>query len=58
MNRTLFDKRTSDAQHADAADDLWLGAEALAVADCPVGTIESAHAAATERDVDPSWHVV
>jgi len=58
MDRILFEKRASNAGGDDAADHLWLGAEAMVAPDCLRELTEIPHAAATERDVDPSWCVV
>lgn len=58
MDRILFEKRASNVCHDDAADGLWLGAEAMVAPDCLRDVMDAAPAAATERDVDPSWCVV
>lgn len=58
MDRILFEKRMSNVRHGDAADGLWLGAEAMVAPDCLRDVMDAAPAAATERDVDPSWCVV
>ena len=58
MDRILFDKRVATVREDDPADGLWLGAEAMIAPGCLADLPEAAHAAATERDVDPSWCVV
>ena len=58
MDRILFEKRASNVRHDDAAEGLWLGAEAMVAPDCLRDLMDIAPAAATERDVDPSWCVV
>jgi len=58
MDRIQFDKRAANTQRDEVADDLWLGAEAM-VAPAGLGEVmEDTRAAATERDVDPSWCVI
>ena len=58
MDRILFGKRPSNAGRDDTADELWLGAEAMVAPGCLRNVTEPVQAAATERDVDPSWCVV
>lgn len=58
MDRILFEKRASNVRHDDAAEGLWLGAEAMVAPGCLADLTERPRDAATERDVDPSWCVV
>ena len=58
MDRIPFEKRASNTRCDDAADSLWLGAEAMIAPDSLREMAEPMHTAATERDVDPSWCVV